>query len=268
MAAALRPGATQPPRFFELVGHPLRWQLLRELVRSDRRVRELVDLVDRPQSLVSYHLRQLRAAGAVFARRSSHDGRDAYYGIDLGRCGELLAEAGGALHPRFASRSEATALERLRPRTRILFLCTGNSSRSQIAEALLRHLSGGRIEAFSAGSNPKAVHPNAIRVLRERGLDVSHLDAKHFRTLGRRRFDYVISLCDRVREICPEFPGAGEPLHWSIPDPAAEPGSDGETIAAFERTAAELEVRIGFFLHRIADPTSDRELTRAGLPHC
>jgi protein-tyrosine-phosphatase len=261
MAATLRPAEAQPPLFFALAGHPLRWQLLRELVRSDRRVRELVDLLGQPQSLVSYHLRQLRNEGAVFARRSSHDGRDAYYGIDLGRCGELLADAGGALHPRFASTPDATALEGLRPRTRVLFLCTGNSSRSQIAEALLRHLSGGRIEAFSAGSNPKVLHPNAIRVLRERGLDVSGLHAKHFRTLGRRRFDYVISLCDRVRELCPEFPGAGEPLHWSIPDPAAEAGSESEDAGAFERTAAELEVRIGFFLHRIARPTTDQEVT-------
>src|SRR5437667_82748 len=91
-----------PPGFLQLAGHPVRWRLLRELARSDRQVRELTSLTGHPQPLVSYHLGRLRAAQLVSARRSSADGRDAYYTADLARCGELLAAAGRALHPALA----------------------------------------------------------------------------------------------------------------------------------------------------------------------
>src|SRR3954449_6539839 len=93
---------SSPPRFLRLAGHPLRWRLLSELAYSDRRVGELCDLAGRPQSLVSYHLRQLRDGGLVSLRRSAADGRDTYYVLDLARCGELLAGAGVALHPGLA----------------------------------------------------------------------------------------------------------------------------------------------------------------------
>src|SRR5918994_2802744 len=93
---------SSPPRFLRLAGHPLRWRLLRELGRSDRRVGELCALAGRRQSLVSYHLRQLRDGGLVSVRRSTADGRDSYYVLELARCGELLASAGVALHPALA----------------------------------------------------------------------------------------------------------------------------------------------------------------------
>src|SRR5438034_383181 len=128
--------AASPPPFLQLAGHPLRWGLLRELARSDRRVGELCELAGRPQSLVSYHLRQLRDGG--------------------------------------------------------------------------------------------------------------------------RRFDYVVTLCHRVREVCPEFPGPPEAIHWSIPDPAREPGTDEETLPAFRRTAAELALRLGFFIHAIPQEVTER----------
>src|SRR3954464_6039541 len=94
-----RRGESPPPRFLQLGGHPLRWRLLSELARSDRRVGELCELAGRRQSLVSHHLRQLRDGGVVSVRRSAADGRDTYYMVDLERCGELLASAGVALHP-------------------------------------------------------------------------------------------------------------------------------------------------------------------------
>ena len=93
---------TSPPGFLRLAGHPLRWRLLSELARSDRRVGELCELAGRRQSLVSYHLRQLRDGGLVSMRRSAADGRDTYYVLDLARCGELLSSAGAALHPGLA----------------------------------------------------------------------------------------------------------------------------------------------------------------------
>jgi ArsR family transcriptional regulator, arsenate/arsenite/antimonite-responsive transcriptional repressor / arsenate reductase (thioredoxin) len=251
-----------PPRFLQLAGHPLRWRLLSELARSDRRVGELCALAGRRQSLVSYHLRQLRDGGLVSMRRSAADGRDTYYVLDLARCGELLSSAGVALHPGLGPT--------LRPRAgrgpgfapaRVVFLCTGNSARSQIAEALCEQLSRGAVSAVSAGSHPKPLHPNAVRVMRARGIDLAGRRSKHFSEFATQRFDYVISLCDRVREVCPDFPEWPGLIHWSIPDPAGEPGSDDETLPAFERTADELAARIPFLLELIAQNTQAQEVS-------
>jgi protein-tyrosine-phosphatase len=224
----------------------MRWRLLSELADSDRQVRELCGLVGQPQNLVSYHLGRLRAAQLVSTRRSSADGRDAYYRVELGRCRELLGAAGGLLHP--GLRLVPPAIEKnngnLRP-ARVLFLCTGNSARSQMAEGLLQHLSHGTVEAYSAGSQPKALHPQAVRVMHKRRIDLRGRHAKNLQEFATRAFDFVITLCDRVREVCPEFPGSPRTIHWSIADPALE------GPAAFERTAAELELRISFLLHVI-----------------
>jgi ArsR family transcriptional regulator, arsenate/arsenite/antimonite-responsive transcriptional repressor / arsenate reductase (thioredoxin) len=251
-----------PPGFLRLAGHPVRWRLLTELARSDRQVRELEALIGQPQSLVSYHLGQLRDGGLVAAKRSSADRRDAYYRIDLARCGELLAQAGTALHPglRLVPAPAATA----GTRTRVLFLCTGNSARSQIAEAFLEHLSDGTVGAASAGSHPKRLHPNAVRAMREHGIDISGRQAKHLDTFAGQRFGYVISLCDRVREVCPEFPGSPETIHWSIPDPAAAGGSDEETYPVFRQIAADLRIRIGFLLGRIGEDLGSGEASWSG----
>jgi ArsR family transcriptional regulator, arsenate/arsenite/antimonite-responsive transcriptional repressor / arsenate reductase (thioredoxin) len=143
----------------------------------------------------------------------------------------------------------------------VLFLCTGNSARSQMAEALCEQLSGGAVRAMSAGSHPKPLHPNAVRVMRERGIDIAGRPSKHLSTLAGQRFDYVISLCDRVREICPEFPGEPELIHWSIADPAREVGSDEETLPEFARTATEVRTRIVFLVKAIEQTTTSREVT-------
>ena len=249
-----------PPPFLRLAGNPLRWRLLSELARSDRRVGELCERAGRRQSLVSYHLRQLRDGGLVSVRRSAADGRDTYYTLDLARCGELLSSAGVSLHPALAPTPRARPERRSRF-ARVLFLCTGNSARSQIAEALCERQSGGAVTAASAGSHPKPLHPNAVRVMRERGIDLSGRRSKHLSEVTRRRFDYVISVCDRVREVCPDFPGGPELIHWSIPDPSREPGSDEETLPAFERTAAELHTRIDNLIEAIDPTTPTREVT-------
>lgn len=246
-----------PPPFLRLAGHPLRWRLLTELARSDRRVGELCELADQRQSLVSYHLRRLRDGGLVSSRRSAADGRDTYYVLDLARCGELLSSAAVALHPGLSPAPRGRPARRS-ALARVLFLCTGNSARSQMAEALCERMSGGAVGAVSAGSHPKPLHPNAVRAMREHGIDLAGRRSKHLSEFSRRRFDYVISLCDRVREICPELPGGPEMIHWSIPDPAREPGGDEETLPAFERTAAELRTRIGFLIEAIEATTSPR----------
>jgi protein-tyrosine-phosphatase/DNA-binding transcriptional ArsR family regulator len=247
-----------------LAADPLRWRLLIELGRSDLRVRELCRVLEEPQNLVSYHLGKLRAEGVVSSRRSAADGRDSYYVLDLARCGELLAASGGTLHPalRLAA-SQPRNWDRVSDaaRARVLFLCTGNSARSQIAEALVTELTGGAVEAASAGSHPKPLHPNAVRVLAERGIDISGRRSKHLSEFAEERFDYVVSLCDRVREVCPEFPDHPELVHWSIADPAREGRSDAETYPAFERTADELATRIPFLLELIANTASPQEVS-------
>jgi ArsR family transcriptional regulator, arsenate/arsenite/antimonite-responsive transcriptional repressor / arsenate reductase (thioredoxin) len=253
-----------PPPFARMAADPLRWRLLQELSRNDRRVRELVTLTGQPQNLVSYHLGQLRASGLVGARRSSFDGRDSYYHLDLARCARSLAAAAAALHPglRREPAPPTPPAGRGPDPSAVLFLCSGNSARSQAAEALARARSGGRVEAFSAGSKPKPLHPNAVRVMASRGVGLAGQRPKHLGVFAGQRFDYVITLCDRVREVCPEFPGHPGYVHWSIPDPAASGGSDEDTYPAFEQMAAELETRIGFWLAAIGaapPPASPQE---------
>jgi protein-tyrosine-phosphatase/DNA-binding transcriptional ArsR family regulator len=234
----------ETPVFLPAAGHPVRWRLLGELAASDRQVHELTARLAQPQNLVSYHLGQLRKAGLVAARRSAADGRDMYYRLDLARCADLLAAVGAALHPGLAL--TPPAVPAVTARRKVLFLCTGNSSRSQMAEALLRHRAGDTVRAFSAGSHPKPVHPDAVAAMAERGIDLSAARPKHLRRFARHRFDYVITLCDKVREVCPEFPGQPDPVHWSIPEPDRYP--------AFRTVAADLDDRIGFLLHRMATP--------------
>lgn len=234
---------SEPPPFVRLASDPLRWRLLRELAHGDRRVRELVDVVGQPQNLVSYHLRKLRSAELVTARRSSFDGRDTYYHLDLRQCADALAFAGNALHPGLA-----TAIvddRRSASPVKVLFVCTGNSGRSPMAEALLRHRAGPAVEVSSAGSRPKPLHPDAVRAMAERGITLSH-EPVHVDGLRRTRFHWVISLCDRARESCPEFPGHPRVIHWSLPDPARETDDTGETYPAFRRLAGELDSRIEY----------------------
>ncbi len=254
--------ALAPPEFLQLAGHPLRWRLLSELARSDRMVAELMTLVAEPQNLVSYHLGKLRDARLVSARRSSADRRDAYYTVDLTRVGELMSATGGALHPGLRLAPPQPRIDRQRSsrvragRPKVLFLCTGNSARSQMAEALVEARSGGAVEAFSAGSHPKPLHPNAVRVMRdEYGIDLAGRASKHLHLFAKQRFDWVISLCDRVREVCPEFPHQPETVHWSIPDPAAGQHDDEASYPVFQRTAAELDTRIGFLLAALTQQT-------------
>jgi protein-tyrosine-phosphatase/DNA-binding transcriptional ArsR family regulator len=242
-------GLPRPPEILGLLSDPLRWQLITELGRSDRRVGELMALVGKRQNLVSYHLAELRRAEIVSARRSSADGRDVYYRADLFRCRDLLGEAGFSLHPGI-SRAPAPVdvAHQRRTRPRLLFLCTGNSARSQIAEALVEKRSAGTVVARSAGSHPKPLHANAVRVMAERGIDISGRSSKSLSRYIRSQFDRVITLCDKVREVCPEFPGAPPAAHWSIADPAAAGDSDGATYPAFEHVADEIELRVALLL--------------------
>lgn len=149
---------------------------------------------------------------------------------------------------------------------KILFICTGNSCRSQMAEGLLRNLSRGTIEAASAGTHPKIIHPDAIRCMAEIGIDISAQRAKSLDLYLGERLDYVITVCDQAKESCPVFPGASEYLHWSIPDPAPTPGTDEERMLVFRQVREELTGRIEELLRRILEQFLEKIAQRSGNP--
>jgi thioredoxin type arsenate reductase len=235
--------------FLKLLAHDLRWDLLAELAQSDRRVGELVTLTSRPQNLISYHLAQLRDGGLVREQRSSADGRDVYYHLDLPRLEALYRQSGTALHPALAGMAGDVALPLAGNRPRVLFLCTHNSARSQMAEAFLRAAMGEQAIVASAGSEPGSVHPLAIRVMAERGIDLSDRRSKHVDEVAARPWDRVITVCDRIREVCPVFPRETVLAHWSVRDPAAATGTDAERLAAFRATADEMNRRVTYLKH-------------------
>jgi len=243
-----------PPSLLKLLAHELRWRLLSLLAQSDRRVQELVSLLGQPQNLISYHLGRLRQQALVRERRSAADRRDIYYSLDLERLKGLYFATGETLHPGLAAAPVAAGAGVARagqPRRRVLFLCTHNSARSQLAEGLLRHLGGDSVEAASAGTEPSRVHPLAIRALEARGIDPRGQSSKGMDGLLGQQFDYVVTVCDRASESCPFFPGAPERLHWSLPDPSAVEGSEEERYRAFDETAEALTVRIRDLLARL-----------------
>ncbi|HEX5986392.1 MAG TPA: ArsR family transcriptional regulator [Nocardioides sp.] len=232
----------QPPPFIRLAANPVRWQILTELATSDRRVRELVELTGEPQNLVSYHLRLLREAGLVTMRRSSHDGRDSYYHLDLGRCADALGAAAASLHPALGT---TTAPRGTSTESGVLFVCTGNSARSPIAEALLRHHTNGRVPVASAGTAPKnRIHPHAVRVLRERfDIDIrDQLPRSVDEVTGTSlRVGRLITLCDKAREHI-QLPRVRRRVHWSVPDPADTPGRP--TYSSFVAVADDIDARV------------------------
>src|SRR5581483_11114845 len=131
---------------------------------------------------------------------------------------------------------------------RVLFLCTGNSARSVIAEALLRDLGGSDFDVHSAGVAPKGINPYTRRVLDAAGIDASWAESKHMSRFEGERFDYVITVCDDAAEQCPVFPGDPQRIHWSFPDPAAVEGTDLEKLAAFQTTLREMRTRLQTFI--------------------
>ena len=127
---------------------------------------------------------------------------------------------------------------------RVLFLCTHNSARSQMAEGLLRALAGDRFEAMSAGTEATHVRPLAIRAMRELGVDISGQESKTLDRYLREPFDYVITVCDDANEACPFFPGAANRLHWSFEDPSRAEGSEEERLAVFRSVRDRIRQRI------------------------
>ena len=129
-------------------------------------------------------------------------------------------------------------------RARVLFLCTHNSARSQMAEGLLRHLAGDRFESHSAGTEATRVRPLAIRAMEEIGVDISGQESKTLERYQQEPFDYVITVCDDANEACPFFPGAQSRLHWSFKDPSKAEGSEEERLAVFREVRDGIRRRI------------------------
>ncbi|MEO8611037.1 MAG: ArsR family transcriptional regulator [Chloroflexota bacterium] len=247
----------QPPEFIKLLANDLRWGLLKALTASDLQVNELVAQLQQPMNLVSYHLKKMRDDALVTTRRSEADGRDVYYSLDLNRLRQMYLEAGMALHPAMGMNLPMIDVAQLQHQ-RVLFVCTHNSARSQMAEGLLRHLSQGYVDALSAGSHPTTVHPDAIRTMDTFGIDISQQQSRPLSAVEGHSFDYVITVCDKAREICPTFPGSEMPMHWSFPDPVAIE-DDEERAALFDQTARRLKSRIEFFLSTLPTTSGESE---------
>jgi ArsR family transcriptional regulator, arsenate/arsenite/antimonite-responsive transcriptional repressor / arsenate reductase (thioredoxin) len=253
MPEEIRTALSPIPVVLRVLCDETRWRLAGELRWSDRQVGELCARLGLPQNLVAYHLGLMREAGLVHSHRSDADGRALYYGLDLAGLRAGLAAASGALQ---LDSKTVDAPQHVGP---VLFVCTHNSARSQIAEGWLRQLSGGRIAARSAGTEPGAIHPLAVRVMAEAGIDIGHQRSKALDAVADLRPAAVVTVCDLAREQCAPSLAAPLQIHWSTPDPARGAGDEDERLAAFRAARDQLRVRVEGLLALL--PTMDAPLT-------
>lgn len=237
-----------PHELIKLLANDLRWHLVRILSNGDYRVGELVSLVGQPLNLVSYHLKQLRDFQLVTARRSDADGRDTYYSLNLDELQQAFQSAGATIHPVLGQIQQKPKTLSRKPK--VLFLCTHNSARSQMAEGLLRAMSDGQLTVKSAGSIPSVVHPQAIRIMDDMGINIQDQYSKGFDDVLDESFDVIITVCDHAREVCPTFPYDAQHIHWGLSDPASIKDQE-EQHRAFAETAQRLQIRIEYFLQTL-----------------
>ncbi|HBE79901.1 MAG TPA: hypothetical protein DDW65_19300 [Firmicutes bacterium] len=232
-------------------GEPNRLAIISLLSAGSMLVGDICNASGLPLTLVSQHLRVLRMSGMVQAERDNKDARAVWYSLNPQRIKEIQSALSMVFDmTKIVDRripETKQSLNLTREKFRVLFLCSGNSARSQIAEALLQHYGTGLIEARSAGTHPREVHPLTIKVLAEIGLDTTGLKTKHYSVFNQESFRYVITVCDRANEECPDFSGDYQRIHWSIVDPVMDRNED-ELINAFKRTRQELSARIDLFV--------------------
>jgi ArsR family transcriptional regulator len=221
----------------KLLADDTRWRLLDVLRHSDQQAGELAAQCALPQNLVSYHLGLLRQGGLVQAHRSDADARVFYYGLDLVGLQQAYEQIGAVLPLRI------TSLATL-PSATVVFLCTHNSARSQMAEGWLRQLSGGRITARSAGVAPTTLDPLAAQVMAEAGVDIGYQQAKGIEALRAEQPSAVVTVCDRARESCSSCLEAPVQLHWSIPDPVRRAQDLSDPVDAYRAARDTLRVRV------------------------
>jgi len=131
---------------------------------------------------------------------------------------------------------------------KVIFICTGNSCRSQMCEGLLRNMTGDKYDVFSAGLKPSLVNPNAIKVMNEIGVDISkHISVDVNRYIGDE-FDYIITVCDNAKESCPVFPGKGKRIHWSFNDPEDAVGNEEEVLNEFRKVRDQIKLTLKQFI--------------------
>jgi len=260
------PLSSDAVRFLKAMADETRLAILGLLKLTDLRGGEIVTRLGLPANAVSYHLKQLRELGVLRDRHSHADARDVYYHLDLDRLRVLYRQAGQALHPLLSPEGhEALGAEGIpahRP-IRVLFLCTHNSARSQLAEAILRLRGGEAVEVVSAGDHPTAVHPLTISLLEEHGIEPGPYVAKALDRFVGQSFDYVITVCDRVKEHCPVFPDDPVRIHWSFPDPTAIE-DEAARSRAFVTLWLELSTRVGHLLS-LPHPVSGRRARVPGM---
>jgi arsenate reductase (thioredoxin) len=133
-------------------------------------------------------------------------------------------------------------------KSKVIFICTGNSCRSQMAEGLLRTLAGDRYEVYSAGLKPSVVNPRAIHVMKEIGTDISGHQSKSVEQYLEQPFDYIITVCDNANETCPYFPGSGKRIHWSFTDPADATGTEEEILSEFRKIRDQIKSGLENFI--------------------
>lgn len=233
-----------------------RWQLIKELRLSDWQVGELVARTGLPQNLVSYHLGLLRQAGFVQVHRSDADGRALYYGLDLAALQAAHQQIAASLCLPGAPTPDPL------PPVPVVFLCSGNSVRSQMAEGWLRHLSQGQVPVQSAGTHPHQVDPRAIQVMAEAGIDISQQQSKGLDALGTEPPRIAITVCDNAREECHPCLGAPVQLHWSIPTPERLLEETTNELAVFRLLRDQVRARVAGLLALLPTLAADDAIFR------
>lgn len=238
------------PDFLKVVAHETRWRMLTQLAASEYSIAELSIALREPQSIVADHIQMLHDQGLITQRRSVSDEHIRYYSFDLEAVRAQYVQIGEALHPAFFSSQfpQPPVTAPAKKIARVLFLCTENSARSQMAEALLTSISHGTVEAASAGSNPTQIHPYALRALAAVGIDINQRKSKHVDQFLDQTFDRIITLCDRMHEACLHVSNDPHCLHWGFPDPAGVQGTEEQKYRAFEQTGLQLATRIRYLL--------------------
>lgn len=237
---------TSAKQLLTLLANEAGWHVVRVLARSDYHMRELVTLLGYDEQTITEQIAALRDLGLLTERQSDANANDMFYRLKLDELRDAYMAAGAALHPVVGGVEDVQPEQLPHDKPRVLVLCTGNSIRSQMAEGLIRHLSHGKVDVSSAGTNPTQVHPLAIETMTNAGVDISQQRSKHLDEFIDQSFDYVVTVCDQQHETCPTFPGQSERIHWSFPDPA-QVASDAQP-RTFKTTAMQLQTMIRFFL--------------------
>lgn len=267
----------------KLLAHPVRLRILDVLRVGPECVCHLEALLDKPQPYVSQQLRLLRKANVIVDERRGHNiyyrltDKTVYGWLDqiLGPATEdpaliHLKKTLPCLCPTCDASLQVSFSQGVPPqnvemsKAKLLFLCTGNSARSQMAEGFLRAYADDEFEVYSAGLEPRGLHPLAAAVMEEAGIDISHQTSTDLRAyLGRIHFAYLITVCARAEENCPAafLESSGERLDWYFDDPAAFEGSEAEKVMEFRKTRDQIDRRINEWLHRRHRQTVDPDLT-------